>query len=48
YTWGVLPAARRPRTDAELAAGIAAELAFARDELVAVGLATPAGTGVPA
>ena len=46
YTWGVLPAARRPRTDAELAAGIAAELAFARDELVAVGLATPAGTGV--
>ncbi|WP_319460042.1 metabolite traffic protein EboE [Micromonospora sp. RTP1Z1] len=46
YTWGVLPAARRPRTDAELATGIAAELAFARDELVAVGLATPAGTGV--
>lgn len=46
YTWGVLPAARRPRTDAELAAGIAAELAFARDELVAVGLAAPAGTGV--
>ncbi|MEH0842077.1 metabolite traffic protein EboE, partial [Micromonospora sp. CPCC 205711] len=38
YTWGVLPAARRPRTDAELAAGIAAELAFARDELVALGL----------
>ncbi|MCZ7379036.1 metabolite traffic protein EboE [Micromonospora sp. WMMC250] len=38
YTWGVLPAARRPRTDAELAAGIAAELAFARDELVGLGL----------
>ncbi|MFC3500729.1 metabolite traffic protein EboE [Micromonospora krabiensis] len=38
YTWGVLPEARRPRTDAELAAGIAAELAFARDELVALGL----------
>ncbi|WP_341717129.1 metabolite traffic protein EboE [Micromonospora sp. FIMYZ51] len=38
YTWGVLPAARRPQTDAELAAGIAAELAFARDELVALGL----------
>ncbi|WBB92137.1 metabolite traffic protein EboE [Verrucosispora sp. WMMC514] len=38
YTWGVLPAARRPRTDAELAAGIAAELAFTRDELVALGL----------
>ncbi|MDO3701899.1 metabolite traffic protein EboE [Micromonospora sp. C28SCA-DRY-2] len=39
YTWGVLPEARRPRTDAELAAGIAAELAFARDELAALGLA---------
>ncbi|MGN9808996.1 metabolite traffic protein EboE [Micromonospora sp. BQ11] len=38
YTWGVLPEARRPRTDAELAAGIAAELAFARDELVGLGL----------
>ncbi|TDC60795.1 sugar phosphate isomerase/epimerase [Micromonospora sp. KC207] len=45
YTWGVLPVARRPRDAAELAAGIAAELAFARDELVAVGL-TPQGTGV--
>ncbi|MFI6158427.1 metabolite traffic protein EboE [Micromonospora haikouensis] len=45
YTWGVLPAARRPRDAAELAAGIAAELAFARDELVAVGL-TSQGTGV--
>ncbi|MGY0003816.1 metabolite traffic protein EboE [Micromonospora sp. I033] len=43
YTWGVLPAARRPRTDAELATGIAAELAFARDELVNLGLATAAG-----
>ncbi|MET8091226.1 metabolite traffic protein EboE [Micromonospora sp. NPDC005220] len=40
YTWGVLPAARRPGTDAELAAGIAAELAFARDELVGLGLTT--------
>ncbi|MFF0154460.1 metabolite traffic protein EboE [Micromonospora sp. NPDC005203] len=38
YTWGVLPAARRPGTDAELAAGIAAELTFARDELVGLGL----------
>ena len=38
YTWGVLPAARRPGTDAELAAGIAAELAFARDELIDLGL----------
>ncbi|GIJ41410.1 metabolite traffic protein EboE [Micromonospora andamanensis] len=47
YTWGVLPAARRPSTDAELAAGIAAELAFTRDELVALGL-TPTGTAVPA
>ncbi|MFC8849530.1 MULTISPECIES: metabolite traffic protein EboE [unclassified Micromonospora] len=45
YTWGVLPVQRRPRDDAELAAGIAAELAFARDELVAVGL-TSLGTGV--
>ncbi|MGC5052804.1 metabolite traffic protein EboE [Micromonospora sp. DT48] len=46
YTWGVLPVARRPRTDAELAAGIAAELAFARDELVALGLTptVPAAT----
>ncbi|MEH1167039.1 metabolite traffic protein EboE [Micromonospora sp. CPCC 205539] len=43
YTWGVLPAARRPRTDAELAAGIAAELAFARAELVGLGL-TPTRT----
>jgi len=40
YTWGVLPAARRPGTDAELASGIAAELAFARDELVGLGLTT--------
>ncbi|MFI6782123.1 metabolite traffic protein EboE [Micromonospora sp. NPDC050276] len=43
YTWGVLPAARRPGTDAELAGGIAAELAFARDELVGLGL-TPENT----
>ncbi|MEV4490057.1 metabolite traffic protein EboE [Micromonospora coxensis] len=46
YTWGVLPVARRPRGDAELAAGIAAELAFARDELVALGL-TPTGRPAP-
>ncbi|MCZ7436035.1 metabolite traffic protein EboE [Micromonospora sp. WMMC241] len=38
YTWGVLPQARRPRSDAELAAGIAAELAFARAEVGAVGV----------
>jgi sugar phosphate isomerase/epimerase len=39
YTWGVLPEAQRPGSDDALAAGIAAELAFARDELVALGLA---------
>jgi sugar phosphate isomerase/epimerase len=39
YTWGVLPAAQRPGSDAELVGGIAAEVAFARDELVALGLA---------
>ena len=33
YTWGVLPAELRPDTPAELAAGIAAELAHARDLL---------------
>ncbi|MEV4539118.1 metabolite traffic protein EboE [Asanoa sp. NPDC049518] len=38
YTWGVLPAARRPEGDAALADGIAAELAFARDTLVGLGL----------
>ncbi|WDZ84728.1 metabolite traffic protein EboE [Micromonospora cathayae] len=43
YTWGVLPEARRPRTDAELATGIAAELAFTRDELTALGLTAPVG-----
>ncbi|GLI01133.1 metabolite traffic protein EboE [Phytohabitans aurantiacus] len=34
YTWGVLPEEARPRTDADVAAGIAAELAFARNELL--------------
>ncbi|MCW6007361.1 metabolite traffic protein EboE [Micromonospora sp. CPCC 205371] len=34
YTWGVLPEEARPRTDADIAAGIAAELAFARNELL--------------
>lgn len=47
YTWGVLPEARRPRGDAELAAGIAAELAFARDELAGLGLGLDRGVGVP-
>jgi sugar phosphate isomerase/epimerase len=40
YTWGVLPPAHRPRTSAELADGIAAELAFARDELRRLGART--------
>jgi hypothetical protein len=39
YTWGVLPPQQRPRTPEELAAGIAAELAFTRDELIGLGLA---------
>jgi hypothetical protein len=39
YTWQVLPPAQRPTTPDQLAAGIAAELAFARDELCALGLA---------
>jgi sugar phosphate isomerase/epimerase len=38
YTWGVLPPERRPQTPAQLADGIAAELAFARAELVGLGL----------
>lgn len=38
YTWGVLPEAQRPTTPDELAAGIAAELAFTRDELTGLGL----------
>jgi sugar phosphate isomerase/epimerase len=38
YTWGVLPPERRPQTAAQLADGIAAELAFARAELVGLGL----------
>ncbi|HEX5596887.1 MAG TPA: metabolite traffic protein EboE [Micromonosporaceae bacterium] len=38
YTWGVLPQAHRPATPDQLASGIAAELAFARDELSALGL----------
>jgi hypothetical protein len=38
YTWQVLPAAQRPKDDAELVAGLANELAFTRDELIATGL----------
>lgn len=41
YTWGVLPAALRPHSADQLAAGIAAELAFTRDELFNVGLGLP-------
>lgn len=39
YTWNVLPPAQRPSSAADLAAGIAAELRFTRDELLALGLA---------
>ena len=38
YTWQVLPVAARPANDAELVAGIAAELAWTRDRLVDLGL----------
>jgi len=38
YTWGVLPAAGRPRDDAGLVAGLAAELDWTRAELTALGL----------
>ena len=38
YTWSVLPAAQRPSGPAQLAAGIAAELSFTRDELLDLGL----------
>lgn len=43
YTWSVLPPDRRPIDDASLAGGIAAEVAFARAELGALGL-TPIST----
>lgn len=38
YTWGVLPEARRPAGPAQLAEGIAAELAFTRAELLNLGM----------
>jgi sugar phosphate isomerase/epimerase len=38
YTWGVLPAEARPVDDAGLAAGIAKELTWVRDALIARGL----------
>ena len=38
YTWQVLPGRARPRSDAELTAGIAAELAWTRDRMLGLGL----------
>ncbi len=38
YTWSVLPLAQRPASPAQLAGSIAAELRFARNELLALGL----------
>lgn len=38
YTWTVLPADQRPVDDAGLVAGIAAELRYAREQLVSLGL----------
>jgi hypothetical protein len=38
YTWQVLPAGARPAGDADLVAGIAAELAWTRDRLLELGL----------
>ena len=43
YTWHVLPPASRPDGPAELAAGIAAELYFARAQLTALGLTVHQG-----
>ena len=50
YTWSVLPVAQRPASPAELAGSIAAELRFARTELLALGLAAalPPGPRRPA
>jgi sugar phosphate isomerase/epimerase len=45
YTWSVLPPGQRPAGPAELAAGIAAELRFTRDELLALGLTEPSAAG---
>jgi sugar phosphate isomerase/epimerase len=38
YTWQVLPGRARPRSDADLTAGIAAELAWTRDRMLDLGL----------
>lgn len=42
YTWQVLPEGRRPSGDEGLVAGLAAELAWTRDRLLALGLADAA------
>ncbi|WP_055585748.1 metabolite traffic protein EboE [Peterkaempfera griseoplana] len=42
YTWGVLPADRRPDGPEALADGIAAELGWIRDHLLSLGLKEPA------
>jgi hypothetical protein len=47
YTWGVLPPEYRPTDDAGLVRGIAAELAFTRAELTALGLSDTARLAVP-
>ena len=48
YTWDVLPADQRPETPNQLAAGIAAELAFARDEMLDLGLYPADSADIPA
>jgi sugar phosphate isomerase/epimerase len=47
YTWSVLPPAQRPVSPAQLAESIAAELRFARSELVALGLSDQHPPGPP-
>ncbi|MDT3397613.1 metabolite traffic protein EboE [Streptomyces sp. B1866] len=48
YTWSVLPVGSRPADDAALVTGIAAELAWAREQLLAAGLRAPhAGPAQP-
>ena len=46
YTWHVLPPTSRPDGPAELAAGIAAELYFARAQLTALGLTVDKGVAL--
>lgn len=46
YTWSVLPLAQRPVSPAQLAASIAAELRFARNELLALGLSGEPAPGL--